>query len=148
MTGSGGDPSNNPSQANGGDSAGGDESNSKRTKRKNPRGKPKSSFTASTDKMEGHVFQTFNESENKSQSKKICDALGRYISRKLDHAEELQPIYTKQEIPNIGTPKESGEEDKNDEKKKLLWVESVKTYHKRKTALSDNVRHVYSTIWG
>ena len=71
MTESGGDPSNNPSQANGGDGAGGDESNSKRTKRKNPKGKPKSSLTGSTDEMEGHVFQTFNESENKSQLKKL-----------------------------------------------------------------------------
>ena len=51
-------------------------------------------------------------------------------------------------MPNISTPKELGEEDKNDEMKKLLWVESVQTYHKRKTALSNNVRHVYSTILG
>ena len=57
----------NPSQASGGD----DGSRSKQTKKKYHRGKPSSDFKDFTEEIEGHVFQTFIESENKSQFKKV-----------------------------------------------------------------------------
>ena len=113
-----------------------------------PKGKPKSDFKGTISDMDGHVFQTFNESENRSQFNKTCEQLGRYINKTLDSPGDLLPLYTKHELPNISEPSPLSDEDKKDKMKKLLWIEFVKTYHKRKTSLQDNIQHVYSVIWG
>ena len=72
--------------------------------------------------MGGHVFQTFNESDNKTQFERSCEELGIYISRILDSPGDLLSLYTKHEMPEIPEPKDLGEKDKKSDMKKFFGL--------------------------
>ena len=105
-------------------------------------------FKGTTSEMHGNVFQNHNECKKKNQFKLTCEALGQYINQTLDCPGDMLSVYTTLQEPILTAPVALSSQDAADELKKTLWIESVKTYHKRSTILKDNVRHVWSVIWG
>jgi len=97
--------------------------------------------------MNSHVFQTFNESQNKRQYTKTMESLQRYVNKNCKHAGDLDSLF-KLEKPTITPPADTSSEDAANTIKLLKWTESTKTYMRREQAFEDNLRDIYSIIWG
>jgi hypothetical protein len=97
--------------------------------------------------MNGHVFQTFNESQDKRQYTKTLEALQRYVNKNCKYASDLDELF-KLEEPTITRPEDISAEDVKDQIKLLKWTEDAKAYIRREQALQDNTRDIYSIIWG
>jgi hypothetical protein len=63
----------------------------------NPRGSgrgPITHFKSDMPDMNGHVYQTFNKSDDKRQFGKTTKALGRWINMNTKNSGDLMPLYT------------------------------------------------------
>ncbi len=98
--------------------------------------------------MNGHIYQTFNENDDKRQFGKTTEALGRWINMNTENSGDLLVLHTDLEHPPIEKPEPLNEEDKDDPVEQLLWKETVKDFITRRQSLVDNLRAVYSVIWG
>jgi hypothetical protein len=100
--------------------------------------------------MNGHVYQTFNESDDKRQFGKTTEALGRWINMNTKNSGDLMALYTDLRDPTtaITRPENLDAADADDPIEQLLWKETVKDYITRRRSLVDNLRAVYSVIWG
>lgn len=96
------------------------------TRRDRPRPNKGAAFKGMTAEMNGHVFQTYSEAENKNQFKNTCEALSRYVSKKLKYPGDMSMLFTSLKEPAIEEPKKLTDEERKDEFKKTLWLESVK----------------------
>ena len=59
-------------------------------------------FKGNTEEMNGHVFQCFNECEDKKQFSKTVEALGEYIAKKLKYPGDMASLtkdFVRPEIP-------------------------------------------------
>ncbi len=98
--------------------------------------------------MNGHVYQTFNENEDKRQFGKTTEALGRWINMHTKNSGDLMVLHTDLEEPVIERPPPLSDADQDDPLEQLLWKEMAKDYITRKRSLIENLRAVYSVIWG
>ena len=89
--------------------------------------------------MNGHVYQTFNECDDKRQT---TEALGRWINMNTKHSGDMMTLYTDLREPIIDRPEALSTEDLKDPLKELLWKETVKDYITRTRSLTDNLRAV------
>ena len=94
----------------------------RRTKRRGGKENPRkrNEFKGTIKDIGGHVFQTFSESDNKTQFGRTCEELEWCINHTLDSPSDLLSLYTKHEMPEIPEPKELGKEDKKSDMKKYL----------------------------
>jgi len=107
--------------------------------------KPRPKFVGETVEMNGHVFQTFKESQDKRQYTKTMEALQRYVNKNCKYAGDLDSLF-KPEKPTITPPADISSDDATDTIKLLKWTESTKTYFRREQAFEDNLRDIYSII--
>ena len=120
---------------------------SKSDDKQQPR-KPKYKFRGEVSEMHGHVYQTFKESNDKRQFVKTTEALGRYINKTSRYSNDLKCLYTQLKNPTIEQPDDLDDKDVKDPRKLLIWSEETKEYRKRLTELENNLRNIYSVIWG
>ena len=105
-------------------------------------------FRGETPGMAGHVFQAFGEMNDKRQFNKTVEALGRYINKKMDFSEDMKSLYVNLKNPILTEPKIITEAEAQSPIKLLLQQEDVKESRERSQALKNNLRDVYSVIWG
>ena len=111
---------------------------------------PGPTFKGDTPDMNGHVYQTFNENDDKRQFGKTTEALGRWINMNTKNLGDLMTLYTDLSDPTaaITRPENLDATDAAVPIEQLLWKETVKDYITRRQSLVDNLRAVYSVIWG
>ena len=119
-----------------------------RISRGNGHNTPASNFKGDTPDMNGHVYQTFNENDDKRQFGKTNEALGRWINMHTKNSGDLLVLYTDLADPVIEKPAPLNAADKDDPMEQLLWKETVKDFITRRRSLVDNLRAIYSVIWG
>ena len=66
----------------------------------------RSTFKGNTEEMNGHVFQCFNECEDKKHFSKTVEALGEYIAKKLKYPGDMVSLTKDFVKPEIVKPKE------------------------------------------
>ena len=71
-----------------------DSATGRTTRRDRPRPNKGAAFKGMTAEMNGHVFQTYSEAENKNQFKNTCEALSRYVSKKLKYSRDMSMPFT------------------------------------------------------
>jgi hypothetical protein len=106
------------------------------------------SFTGDTSDMNCHVYQTFNENDDKRQFGKTTEALGRLINMHTRNSGDLMVLHTDLEDPAIEKLKPISDEDKDNPMEQLLWKESMKDYITCRQSLIDNLCAIYSVVWG
>ena len=105
-------------------------------------------FKGLTSEMNGHVFQTYAESERRVQFGKTVEMLGLYINNHLKSAEDMAPLYKELKTPTIRFDNTDDDEDIPDDLKEEYNKMKVKEHIKRKRTLRDNQRKIYAVIWG
>ena len=98
--------------------------------------------------MKGNVFQTLAESKNRQQFLKTVEALERYSNKKLKHLGDLQHLFQMHELPTLKSPGDITDSEAKNPAKLLIWQEGMKSYLKREQVLKDNLRDLFSVIWG
>ena len=107
-------------------------------------------FKGDTPDMNGHVYQTFNESDDKRQFGKTTEALGLWINMNTKNSGDLMTLHADLKDPTaaITRPENLDTANASDPIEQLLWKESVKDYITRRRSLVDNLWAVHSVIWG
>ena len=67
--------------------------------------RPKVKFDGETPELNGHVFQTFGESQDKRQFTKTMEALRRYVNKHCKHAGDMSKLFYF-ENPTIDPPED------------------------------------------
>jgi hypothetical protein len=98
--------------------------------------------------MNDHVYQTFNESDDKRQFGTTTEALGRWISMHTKNSGGLMVLHTDLMDLVIEKPEPTDPALASDLLEQLLWKEGAKDYITRRRSLVDNLCPVYSVIWG
>jgi hypothetical protein len=91
--------------------------------------------------MNGHVFQCFNECDDKKQFSKTVEAVGEYIAKKLKYPGDIDSLTKDLVLPTIPEPKELDPEETN-LLVKAIWNKKVMSY------LESNLKTAYAVIWG
>jgi len=97
--------------------------------------------------MNGHVFQCFNECEDKKQFSKTVEALGEYIAKKLKYPGDMVSLTKDFVRPKIPKPTELDVSETN----RLviaIWEKKVSAYCTRTDYLDSNLKTAYAVIWG
>ena len=95
--------------------------------------------------MNGHVYQTYSESQDKRQFTESMEALQRYSNKHCKYAGDIDDLYILK-TPTVAEPADISLTDASDPIKMLKWTESTKTYLKCDQALNDNFRYIYSVM--
>jgi len=66
----------------------------------------RSTFKGNTREMNGHVFQCFNECNDKKQFSKTVEAVGEYIAKKLKDPGDMDSLTKDLTLPTIPEPEE------------------------------------------
>jgi hypothetical protein len=103
-------------------------------------------FKGDTPNMNDHVYQTFNESDNKRQFGKTTEALRRWINMHTKNSGDLMVLHTDLMDPVIEKPEPLDPALAADPLEQLLWKEGAKDYITRRQRHVDNLRAVYSVI--
>ena len=105
-------------------------------------------FKGDMSEMNGHIFQTFQESQDHQQFVKTLEALGHYINKNMKYGSGLTVLYKSLEQPKIVKPSAAGLDLDNDAADKIEWAETYKGYISRRRELEDNLQRVYTVAWG
>ena len=105
-------------------------------------------FKGDTEDMNGHVFQTFGEANDRMQFNKTLEALGHYINKSLKHPGDLVRLYKRIERPTIPTPDDITNAEFADERRAWNWKEDMRRHKDRQIVLENNLRLLYAVIWG
>lgn len=116
----------------------------KRTKTKH-KGKD---FKGDTANMQGHVFQTFGEANDRMQFNKTVEALGHYINRNLKNPGDLVTLYKRIDDPTIAPPDEISNDQFANEREAWNWKEDMRRFKDCEIILSNNMHLLYAVIWG
>ena len=132
----------------------GRQSNSRKNKMRNHRAGGHNAvnlFKGASSDMEGHVFLTYGESQDRSRFSKTLEQLGTVINVQMKFAADLVPIYKTLDDPTVARPMR-GEADEDDDAMQdfedALFRELIKDYVNRVRALEDNKRKIYGLAWG
>ena len=100
--------------------------------------------------MNGHVYQTHGETDDKRQWLRTTEELGLYINKHYKFAGDLSTVYKDIERPSITKPTKpttvAGEG--LDDVEQEIWKEEIKEYVLRKRTLEENLRKIYAVVWG
>jgi hypothetical protein len=117
-------------------------------KEKKPTVFSKSNFKGNTTELHGHVFELFEESGNRTQFTTTLEVIGQYSSKHCTkYSENLRSLFREPvTAPFIKPPTAPGPDaNKLDQ---ALFDTDVRTYSKRRDALSTNLHMMYAVIWG
>ena len=97
--------------------------------------------------MNGHVFQCYEEQDDRRQFAKTFEMLKSHVKKSLKFSEDLSPLFAETMVqPTIDLPTAV---DKNaTEMEKMISAEEVKDYVRRGRTLKGNLSTVYAVIWG
>ena len=108
---------------------------------------PRSNFKGNTEGMNGHTFECYDESGDRTQFSKTVDALKEYSAKNLKRPEDLRPMFEDDmKEPHIEAPDDIFDDATT--KEVFLWQASMKTYNLRSDELKSNLNSLYSVIWG
>jgi Zinc knuckle len=110
----------------------------------------RSGFKGSTTEMNGNVFECYDEQYNRRQYTKTVEALESYVKKNLTFSEDLSNLFAEDmKEPIITEPEDPTKDSKVPTKlQDMVYVEQVKGYVKRLTALQSNLGTVHAVIWG
>ena len=97
--------------------------------------------------MNGHVFQCFNECEDKKQFLKNVEALGEYIAKKLKYPGVMVSLTNDFVRPKIDKPTEL-EVSETNRLVIAIWEQKVSAYYTRTDYLDSDLKTAYAVIWG
>lgn len=107
----------------------------------------KSTFKGATPEMNGHVFQCYDEHEDRRQYSKTLEALQTYIKKTLKFPEDMAPLFADtMTSPKIDKPQDPGKGA--DDVDLLIYNEEVKEFVKWAWTLKGNLATVYAVAWG
>ena len=106
--------------------------------------------------MNGHVFQCHSESADAKQFSVTLEKLQHYVFKNFKNPTDIGGIFKDFTIPAVPRPvKPTAPSDTTDlvavadhEIDLSIFSEDVKEYVKRRNVLSENVKKLYSVIWG
>ena len=97
--------------------------------------------------MNGHVFQCYDEQDDRRQYARTLEALTSYIQKTFKYAEDLEPLFAeKMVMPKVVKP--ITPDPSADEIDKLIYAEEVKEYVKCARTLTGNLMGIHAVIWG
>ena len=109
----------------------------------------RSKFRGNTDDMNGHVFQTHDESNNKQQFFKTLEALQEYINKHLDHPGDVSSLCDDFTVVDVSKHEPQDLDPTiTSAAKKRIWEKQLDHYVVRINTLGDNLLHLWSVIWG
>jgi len=97
--------------------------------------------------MNGHVFQCFNERDDKKQFAKTVESLGEYIAKNLKFPGNLAPLTRDLTLPFIPRPQHL-DDDERDPLTIAIWKKNVDSYCVRVDYLESNLKTVFAVIYG
>ena len=97
--------------------------------------------------MNGHVFQSFNECDDKNQFTKTVEALANYIATHFKYSSDVLPLTRELAMPTIEPPEELPATEMSN-LKKSIWEKKVSAYVIRSDYLEDNLKKAYTVAWG
>jgi len=106
-----------------------------------------STFKGNTKEMKGHVFQCFNECEDKKQFSKTVEALGEYIAKKLKYPGNMASLTKDFVRPKIPKPTKL-EVFETNRLVIAIWKKKVSAYCTRTDYIDSNLKTNYAVIWG
>ena len=124
--------------------------NNNRTTGNNNTHDSKLSFKGSTKGMNGHVFSVYHESTDKRQFSKTIKALQLYVggSSNFKYADDLEPLFRSQQLPDIPKPSKPDTYDSTNEVDVQILKQEVAEYMERRKSLRANLRVLWNVIWG
>jgi hypothetical protein len=110
----------------------------------------KSGFKGTTAEMNGHVFECYDEQQDRRQYTKTVEELQAYVKKHLDYSEDLANLFLDEmKEPSINEPPDpTANNAKASKLQEMVYVEQVKGYVKRLTKLSSNLATLHAVIWG
>jgi hypothetical protein len=101
-------------------------------------------FKGNTEGMCGHVFECFEEqNDRRRQYVKTVEALDAYARKTLSYTADLAPLFaTPMTTPTIERP-ENIEEDATDRVSEMIFAEEVKEFVKRNRTLKSNLATIF-----
>lgn len=97
--------------------------------------------------MNGHVFECYDESGDRTQFTKTVEALREYASKHCDRPEDLRTLFEEtMTMPVIPEPEDI--RDDATPKQLFIWQGKMKTFNLRTDELRSNLNSLYSVIWG
>jgi hypothetical protein len=97
--------------------------------------------------MNGHVFERYDESGDRTQFVKTLAALKAFAAKNLQPPEDLKKLFGDTiEQPEVPEPDDLPKEATK--KEEFLWKTAMKEYSDRRKNLRSNLHTLYSVIWG
>ncbi|KAI2510045.1 Reverse transcriptase (RNA-dependent DNA polymerase) [Fragilaria crotonensis] len=97
--------------------------------------------------MSGHVFECFEEQNDRRQYGKTVEALDAYARKTLSYSADLAPLFaTTMMAPTIERPDDIVEDAGKLEE--MIFAEEVKEYVKRTRTLKSNLATIFAVAWG
>jgi hypothetical protein len=97
--------------------------------------------------MGGHVFECFEEHNDRRQYVKTVEALDAYARKTLSYAADLAPLFaTTMTAPTVERP-ENIEADA-DKLAEMIFAEEVREFVKRTRTLKSNLATIFAVAWG
>ena len=97
--------------------------------------------------MNGHVFECFDEQNDRRQFDKTVEALAEYTKKTIKYSEDLAPLFGDTiMLPTLDEP-DDPDPDAN-QTQTLIWNEEVKEYVKRTRQLRGSLATIYAVAWG
>jgi len=107
----------------------------------------KSVFKGNTAGMNGHVFQCFNERDDKKQFAKTVEILGEYMAKNLKFPGDLAPLTRDLTLSFIPRPQHL-DDDERDPLTIAIWKKNVDSYCVRVDYLESNLKTIFAVIYG
>jgi hypothetical protein len=106
--------------------------------------------------MNGHVFQCHSETSDAKQFSVSLEKLQHYVFKHFKNPTDIGGIFKELKIPEVPRPtkpvfplnKDDPMEASDHEINLSIFAEDVKDYVKRRNTLHENVKKLYSVIWG
>ena len=92
--------------------------------------------------MNGNVFQTLTENEDRKQFEKSLEALQRYVLTELTHAQDTLPIIQDLEKPVIVQPDNITAEQEKSKLQVRMWEKRVDAYMKQTDVFILSLIHI------
>jgi hypothetical protein len=96
-------------------------------------------------KMNGHVFQCFNETNISNKFAKTVEVLAKYIAKHIKFPDDMASLTEDLTLLTLTAPVILPATA--DELEKLLWKQDVVQYAQQRAYLASNHKAVYAVIW-
>jgi len=97
--------------------------------------------------MNGHVFQCFNERDDKKQFSKTVEILGEYVAKNLKYPGDLMPLTKHLTLPTVPRPAHL-DANEQDPLTIAIWKKSVDSYCAWVHYLESNLKTIFVVFYG